>query len=643
MGICVPTMRKGMNIMGKGYYKKKWYQRKPEGYLGALLRMLPVVLAAGLVPLVIRQYKFNTGLERYPWFDGTTVKYDFFLASKAAVLMVLALVMLGCVAVRLWKQKGRLPIAKIFLPLFGYALLVFLSGCASVNRSFSFSGGYEHFESVWVLLSYVLIVYYMFLYADGDAELQVVADAICFSATVIGIIGSLQGIGLEIFATKWFQKLITTESFLNMIGGELIINFENNNAFATLYNPNYLGVYGSFMIPFLAIMLLFEKNKWRRLWHGCNFILVTIALLSSRSRAGLIAVIIVLCVAVVFAIWKVSKWWYLVVPGINFAIVLLLLVNAYNDNIILERLQGIWAEDPVEVTEEIAEDGTLIRNTGLTELYTTEEGVGFRYNEVKVQIVMSVERGKINVSALGENGEQIEVVKNANRNEYRFTHPALADVVLSTLRRNSQPAMTLEADGEWNFVYSEAKRCYQYITVFQGPSDMIMADAVGFEKHQTMFSSRGYIWSRSIPLLKEHIFLGSGPDTFVFEFPQEDYLCMKRQGFEGQVMTKPHSWYLQVGVQTGVLSLLCLLVFYGWYAVWSVRLYAFRKLKTQKEAFGMAAFIASIGYMISGISNDSMVVTAPVFWCIIGLGVTANVLVNKIRKTEQEEAEQVTE
>ena len=108
-------------------------------------------------------------------------------------------------------------------------------------------------------------------------------------------------------------------------------------------------------------------------------------------------------------------------------------------------------------------------------------------------------------------------------------------------------------------------------------------------------------------------------------------------------MTKPHSWYLQVGVQTGVLSLLCLLVFYGWYAVWSVRLYAFRKLKTQKEAFGMAAFIASIGYMISGISNDSMVVTAPVFWCIIGLGVTANVLVNKIRKTEQEEAEQVTE
>ena len=635
--MCVPTMRKGMSIMGKSYYKKKWYQRKPEGYLGALLRMLPVVLAVGLVPLIVKQYKYETGLTQYPWFDEQTFLVDIFLASKGLVLTLLALAMLGCVVVRLWKEKGKLPVAKIFLPLFGYALLVFVSACVSVNRSFSFSGGYEHFESVWVLLSYVLIVYYMFLYADGDEELQVVTDAICFNATVIGIIGSLQGIGLDIFAADWFQRLIT------MNGGKLIMNLADNNAFATLYNPNYLGVYGSFVIPFLSIMLLFEKNKWRRIWHGCNFILVTVALLSSRSRAGLIAVGIVLCVAILFAIWKVSKWWYLVVPGINLAIVLLLLVNAYNDNIIFDRLQGIWAEDQVEVTEEIAEDGTLIRTTGLTEMYTTEQGVAFRYNEIWTQVSMYSEGNAFGFYACDKEGNQLKLLTSEMGVVNRFAHPALADVVISPLRINNRLGMQIQADGEWNFVYNEEKESYRYITVFRKESDMIMADAVGFEKHQTMFSSRGYIWSRSIPLLKEHIFLGSGPDTFVFEFPQEDYLCMKQQGFEGQVMTKPHSWYLQVGVQTGVLSLLCLLVFYGWYAVWSVRLYAFRKLKTQKEAFGMAAFIASIGYMISGISNDSMVVTAPVFWCIIGLGVTANVLVNKIRKTEQEEAGQVTE
>ena len=53
----------------------------------------------------------------------------------------------------------------------------------------------------------------------------------------------------------------------------------------------------------------------------------------------------------------------------------------------------------------------------------------------------------------------------------------------------------------------------------------------------------------------------------------------------------------------------------------------------------MAAFIGSIGYMISGISNDSMVVTAPVFWGMIGLGVAANVMVQKARKEEVKDNE----
>ena len=194
----------------------------------------------------------------------------------------------------------------------------------------------------------------------------------------------------------------------------------------------------------------------------------------------------------------------------------------------------------------------------------------------------------------------------------------------------------LRADGVWNFVNSQEKGGCRYITdTTKKESEIVSAEAFGFENHQRSFSGRGYIWSRTLPLLKDHIFLGSGPDTFVLEFPQDDYLHMRKNGFADTIMTKPHSWYLQVGVQTGVISLLCLLAFYIWYAVQSVRLYAFRKLSTQTEAFGMAAFIGSIGYMISGISNDSMVVTAPVFWGLMGLGVAANVMVQKNRKKEQ--------
>lgn len=630
--------------MGKKYYHKSKWNLPKEGYVGALVRMLPVLLMVGIVPLIVRQYAHETELTQYGWFDATEVYYEFFLASKSLVLMLLLFVMAGCIVVRLRKEKKKLPFMKLMLPLFGYGVLCLLSACFSVNHSFSFGGSYEQFETVWVLLGYVAIVYYVYLYAQEELELQVVTDAICFSATIIGILGTLQGLGLDFLANGLTQKLITTESFLDAVGGELSLNFVDGQAMATMYNPNYLGVYGSFVVPFLALLVLYEKNKWRRIWHIADFVLVTVALLSSRSRAGLIAAIVALCIALVVCFRGIIKYWYLSIPAVNLAVVIVLLVNAYNDNLIFDRLKNIFNMDEEKVVETVVVDGTTVRKTGLTEIYTTEKSVVFTYNDVTVDLYLYTEDGYFGVYAAEKEGAQISVVKEKTEDIFRFEHPALTELQVLPVPVDEEGTwgMLLKADGEWPFAYNTESKTYQYVTKYQAEdgsevykqSDMVMAESVGFENYQKFFSGRGYIWSRTLPLLKDHIFLGSGPDTFVLEYPQNDYMKMREMGFVGQVMTKPHSWYLQVGVQTGVLSLLCLLVFYGWYAVWSLRLYAFRKLSTQTEAFGIAALIGSIGYMISGISNDSMVVTAPVFWGMIALGLTANVLVAKSRAQE---------
>ena len=152
--------------MGK-VYKRRHYGRKADGYFGAFLRMLPAVLMVGVVPLIVGQYEFETGLTQYPWYDNRETICDFFLGSKSLALTILAFLMLGGVIVRTWKEKRNISFEKILFPLLGYGVLVFLSACVSVNRGFSFSGGYEHFETVWVLLGYVLIVYYVFLYAHN--------------------------------------------------------------------------------------------------------------------------------------------------------------------------------------------------------------------------------------------------------------------------------------------------------------------------------------------------------------------------------------------------------------------------------------------------------------------------------------------
>lgn len=634
--------------MGKKYYRKSRRSLPKEGYLGAVIRMWPVLVVAAIVPLIIRQYEYETHLTEYGWFDTRAINYDFFLASKSLVLTLLMFVMAGCVCVRLWKEKKKIPFTKLLIPLFAYGALAFLSACFSVSHTFSFSGSFEQFETIWVLLGYVLIVYYVFLYAQGELELRVVTDGLCVSATIIGILGSLQGIGIDFLASNVTKKLITTEEFWDAIDGNLMLQFGDGQATATLCNPNYLGVYGSMMIPFLAMLFLYEKCKWRRIWHGLDFVLVTVAVLSSRSRAGLIAAVAALSVAAVLSVKRLLKYWYLTIPAVNFAIVLLLLVNAYNDNLIFNRLKNIFTSDKVSVTEYTAEDGTVIRKTGLTELYTTEENVVFTYNEVKTEVYLYAENEYYGFYAYTDDDTQIEIVKAENEDVFFFDHPALTDVKLKPSFLGETPGFTLVAEGDWIFLYNSEKGKYQYVTVYEDEygdyvfkeSDMIMADSFGFENRYSMFSHRGFLWSRCLPLLMDHILLGSGPDTFVLEYPQNDYLMMRKSGFYYNFLTKPHSMYLQTGIQTGVLSLLCLLVFYGWYAIWSLRLYCFKNVTTLTEGLGVATFVASIGYMISGLTNDSMVVTAPIFWIIIGIGVAANRMVAVSRKQPQEKTGQ---
>ena len=159
-----------------------------------------------------------------------------------------------------------------------------------------------------------------------------------------------------------------------------------------------------------------------------------------------------------------------------------------------------------------------------------------------------------------------------------------------------------------------------------------MAEQVIFNDYEKILSKRGYIWSVSIPLLKKHIVLGSGADTFVATFPQQDYLRLWRNGYAAQLMSKPHSLYLQVGVQDGVIALLGMLSFFVLYLLQSVRLYINSRFESFYEQAGVAVMLAVLGFAVMGISNDSSTTVSPIFWAIAGLGVFLNSQSAKIRK-----------
>ena len=137
-------------------------------------------------------------------------------------------------------------------------------------------------------------------------------------------------------------------------------------------------------------------------------------------------------------------------------------------------------------------------------------------------------------------------------------------------------------------------------------------------------TGRGYIWNKTIPLLKDYIFLGSGPDTYALVFPNDDYVDRYNNYYGNAIITKPHNLYLQIAVQTGVLSLICFLVFYVWYFISSLRIYFKQRLDNPLVIAGFAVMLGTLGYMVSGMLNDSTVTITPLYWAMLGMGIGIN-------------------
>jgi hypothetical protein len=159
---------------------------------------------------------------------------------------------------------------------------------------------------------------------------------------------------------------------------------------------------------------------------------------------------------------------------------------------------------------------------------------------------------------------------------------------------------------------------------------LVEAESIGFEGYERLGSSRGYIWSRTLPLLKETILIGHGPDTYAMYFPQDDVIGkLKFFSTPRIIVDKPHNMYLQTAINTGILSLFALFWLWGNYLYSSLILYFKSDLNNWKERLGISLMGSVTAYLIAGFFNDSVISVAPVFWIILGLGISLNILVDK--------------
>lgn len=611
-----------IRIGGQKLAKKYISKQNAKIDFSQILRVLPLVLTIAIIPLIVYLKVIPPTTDTVLFTNGKE-NLDFFSYNKMLWLLIFtgigALMYLGRYIT--YRQK---PLVKsnVYYPMAAYIILSVASTLFATYKRVAFFGFVDRYEGLLVLIAYMTLTFLAFNMVESEYQLKSILVALGLSATLMSLLGLTQFIGKDFLMTNIGKKLILPAQYEH-IADSLSFTFAGSRTiYATLYNINYVGVYMSMVFALAASMFLLIEDKKIKLYFLALSIISFGTLLGSNSRAAQLGIIFYLFLAVILFRRELLKRWKAVALAAVIVAVLLIGVNASRGGAIFNRfIAGI--KSITTVTESDFEDIILEENKANIvfkdhEMTVQAERNGLLFRDTDGEFIeMDVVDGRI-------------IAKTEPYNKHSFEVQDLDGnaVILSRI-------MTNRGERVINFVIDDG---IMKVLDFNNRDFItdIKAPYVGFEGRELMASSRGYIWSRTIPMLKETMIIGHGPDTYALHFPHRDFVG-KFLAFDNvnMIVDKPHNIYLQTAINTGLLSLISLLIIWGMYAVSSLKLY-FSKVgySTFTEAAGLSIFMAVSVYLFTGLSNDSLVSVAPVFWMLLGLGLWSN---NKVSELKNEQ------
>lgn len=608
--------------------KEKMKEKKQKGnrYL------LPMILVT-FIPLIMRYHVMDTKLGTYPWF-GESMEVDIFLYFKMIAFIMIASIMTICVIGHIYsiktsskskmKKEQELCLQysyKIWSPLFVYAILVLLSTLFSQYVYWGYHGMTQQMEPVWVLIGYVVLTYYAYLFVCTAQDVHRVLNWLLISSAVICLIGTFQALGLDFYKTTIGKLTFLPVSLLNQ---EIEFAFEKGRSYSSLYNPNYVGVYASLLIPIIFTMIFINKNRKMYVVYIASLLLVVVSLFGSGSKTGIFSIFISLLLLCILFAKQLMKQWKLFASGIVVIVLLFFGINALKENALVSSIQNA-----MKITKSI--------EPALSAIEMNDDNVTVKYNDNEIIFRYQPEGATVEeqLELADQNGEKIKT-KMLDGSRISLEDNRFPDITVGYGSYQEMLFFDFTIDGKaWYFTNQNGDNTYYYLTI-SGKLDKIkQANVSDFLKGKEKFASgRGFIWSRTIPLLKDYLFLGSGADSFALVYPNDEYVGKYNYGYGEQNITKPHNLYLQIAVQTGVLSLISFLAFYAIYFVTSLRLYIKSGMDIYETQIGAAILTSTFGYMLMGITNDSCIAVAPIYWLLLGMGCAINYQIKQLKKSK---------
>jgi len=638
--------KSGTKKTEKGHMKKNTLSfNKPKTDMTALAIFFPALLALAIIPILMHTTIVTSQLvEDYRYFkaslsaDGSSVLLiDTYSQCKAFAVVLFAIICLGMGLVCCTFLFRR--VRKQWLVITGmsvvYVVMALISALCSEYRDVALHGVFDRAEGFYTTACY-FVIFLFTMYAFRTAgNFKYVVISLFFCVGVNLIIGVFQFTGNDLLNQDWFRTLIVDREYADML--QFKASGISGMMSCALYNYNYVGSFTGLVVPLFTTLALFEKRPLYRVLCIVFDAAAVFMMFGSLARSGIVAVAAALVVGIIVFFRIIIKHWKISLSVFVGAAAVVTGVNFLLDGRLFQRIPTI-VEDAVSMfvpSDKDLFDELPVREInhgkdGSVTFVTQDDAINIAFSEESKEYVLTDKAGAEIAYETAENGlvtipdERFKDVTFVIKNDYG--DPELGSWVYMGFYGDTTEVLEFRLFGGKNLHLIDSKTGVRV--------DAVNAEHIGFEGKEKLGSSRGYIWSRTLPLLKNCLLIGYGADTFVYNFPQNDYLAKYYSYTEGFNITvdKPHNLYLQIFYSNGLVAFLIFLGICGIYLVDCVRLYALKREYRSERIFGVSVMLAVVGYLAAGFFNDSVVSVAPVFWILLGVGYALNAINRKLDK-----------
>ncbi len=628
-------------------------------------KLLPIGLILAIVPVIVfmKNIKLDQALAKI-W-KGSTDEVDFFSYYKMAWFIALSFLAIITFFIYIWVKKIKLTLPRMFIPLGIYTILVFLSSSFSQHHEQAYFGFPERYEGFFTIFCYIAVCFICSILVSSVFDIKYLTYFLGFSVLILSIVGITQFFGFDIFQSDFGKKLILPKANENL-ADSLNFRFPNQYIYSTLFNPNYVGGFFAIILS-VCIVIFLSVNKLKyKITSGIFCILSFLNLLGSLSSTGMISMLASGIIILVFMRKNLLKNVFPILALLVCMIATTFFMNYTSDGKIFsefkiadnfsnikDRFIAQAAQsyskanmsnalmlmstntDAGKIDTSVTDTSNLLAlnnpapgtpSSGYITDITTDNDNLYLYISPSDALIVNYDTSTSKLNFMDYNKKQLEILTSSENDKSIIT---FSDTRFDKIKVTINKTVVQIQAPNTSFAVVYNGQIFKMVTPTGYVTDIVKAESFGFQGREKWGSNRGYIWSRSIPMIKDTLLLGHGPDTFVMYFPQNDYAA--KMNFMESIFTvvdKPHSLYLQMAINTGVLSLLAFLIFIGWYLIHSLKLYI-KGVFNEYFAAGVACLAAVTSFIFSSLANDSTITVSLTFWIILGVGIACNRLYAK--------------